>query len=1131
MTSSAIVALLVGYLFVLLVVGWRLETHGGIKKRARLRGMAYGLSLAAICTSWTYFDGVGRTIRNGRIDLPSLLGPVLALTLFFPIWRRIAEAARRENIGSIADFFSSRYGKSRVLAKLIAAVAVVGALPYIALQLVAVSGAWAALAGRPDPAPYYAPVIIAGLAVFAILLGARHPTMTRRSGGLQGIVAVESLVKIGALLLVAGLGAMAVANHAPPGFTSAQLASIFKPRPLDVAFWGGLVITVVTTATLPRQFHLGFVELEDVGDLKTGRWLFPLYMTIWTAAFVPIVLAANLIFPNLADPGTALLAVAVHQGGFVGGSVALLGGFSAGAAMVMVETVTLSAMVSNEFVLPWLSRAPGRAGAAPAKTIVAVRQFTIVAILVAAWLFALAFGGGDSIFKLGNASMLASAQLAPAMIGAVTWRRGHARGAITGICAGMSIWLVFVVGPDWIRPFWPDQAAAFSLWLEEVRWQVVFGSLALNLGCYVALSLITRPKLLDRIQAASFVSGKASTVPAADWGAGGAAGDLKLLLDRFIGPEDAARALRDIERALGRRVGDADPITLDFARAVERTLTGAVGPTSARSVIALAFSGAERNASEVSQMLDEAAQAVHFSRDLLQTTLDSLDNGVGLIDRDNRLIAWNARYAHLLELPVDELYVGKPFADILHHVGDHIEARDEAGRRSFIGERLDAVASRTPTVVERQWRDGRVLKITGTALASGEYLTSIADITDAVRAARALTDINAALEERVQTRTRELTEANHALALATARAEKVTRSQRRFVAAASHDLLQPLHAARLFLGSALNDLPADAAERDLIAKSDLSIEAADRLLRALMNLSRLELDGLRPPVRRVSILALFAELKREYETPASLAGLELVVLPTDQSGLTDPDLLRSVLQNLISNAIRYTRSGRVVLACRRAQKGALRIEVRDTGPGISPELQPLVFEEFVQLTPNASERSGAGLGLAISRRICEALGHELSVRSQLGAGSTFAVTLPLTARAEEAPQPSSAPVTLNGLRVLCVEDDPYILDATAAILKRWGAEVETASQAEPILAATRSWDVVLADYSLAGAIDGLSLLESLSSRAGMRVLVTANPDEGVTKAATALGAIVLRKPLGPAALGALMQRARQSTAA
>jgi PAS domain S-box-containing protein len=885
------------------------------------------------------------------------------------------------------------------------------------------------------------------------------------------------------------------------------------------------MLCMVTAITLPRQFHLGFVELEDPNDLKTARWLFPAYMALWAIAIVPIATAGNVLLPNWGDPDTIVLGLPIaHAGGLLTAFV-FLGGFSAAAAMVMIETVALSAMISNELVLPWLARnsAGARVPAGDAaQRILLIRRASILVVLLLAWVYFTIINRSGGLAQLGFTSLTASAQLAPALVGAVLWRRGHAIGAICGIVGGMVVWLLWVVAPQLAVDAGQAGVGPPSRLPFEFG---VLASLALNVALYVGVSLQTKPKLIDRVQATVFLQQADPTPSGVQSGIRGTVGDLRILIEQFLGREDAAKGFHNLDPARVGQIGDSDPVTPNIARAAERMLAGAIGASSARNVIAWALAGEGRAAADITQMLDEAAQAVQFSRELLHNTLDSLDQAVCVVDRDVRLIAWNARYLDLFGHEQNDIYVGKPLEELIRTTAPR---RGESAERveQLVEERIGPIRRREHQMFERDWANGLTLKVAGGPLASGDYVTSFIDVTELRKTARALAQSNELLEHRVDERTRELTDVVEQLALAKGLAERATRSQERFVAAASHDLLQPLHAARLFLGAASEDMSPSASARELVRKADISIDAADRLLKALLNLSRLEMHGVKPEFAPVGIGATLDALRREFDPLAQDKRVRLQVLPTDASVLSDPDLLRSVLQNLIGNAVRYTPAGgRVAVICRRAGQG-VRIEVRDNGPGIPPAALPTIFKEFARLPGAAASGRGAGLGLAIAERVCAALGHELKVWSRVGVGSTFSVTAQRSAAAPETPAPSRhGQGMLRKLRVLCVDDELDVLDGLRALLVRWGVEVGAASTVEEAQRLGGRWDVVLADFQLGTESTGLDFLEACRGRAGMLALITANMPESEIARAAALGVEVIRKPLAPAALRAFLSRA------
>lgn len=1116
--------LVLAYLGVLLLVGWRADHRPPAATNPRYRALAYSLSITALCTAWTYFGAVSLATSDGWAYLAFFLGPMLSITVLFPLWQRIAAASKRENVGSIADFLSSRYGKSRPLGALVACVAMIGALPYMALQLALLSLAWSTVTGTSEPPAGIAPLIATVLAGFAILLGARRPSLTQHNHGLLQVVALESVLKITGLLAVAGLAIMLMARN---GLDALPATPLSNPPPLGMGFFAALVLSMVTAFTTPRQFHINFVALEDINDLKTARWLFPLYLGLWALAVVPIASGAGIGGPLPAiNPDMLVLGLPLQHAGAGLSALVFLGGFSAGAAMVMVETIALSAMISNELVLPLLARTRWRVDSTMdvGKAIVRTRQLTIVLILLLAWGYFMASDPEARLSQLGATSVAASAQLLPALIGAVLWRRGTARGAICGIAVGVAVWLHMIVLPQlpMFEGTWLN-TGAHNPFSGNGRWLFNGGlvlSLGLNLACYIGISFLTRLRLVEVIQANAFVAPISAGVGTSARALGGTVGHLRLLIEQFLGREDARRAFDEFHSASGRRLKDSDQVDPVVARAAERMLTGAIGASSGRNVIALALAGNGRRPSDIGDILDEAAHAVQFSRDLLQTTIDNLNHGVTVVDAELRLVAWNARYLDLFGFQPADIYVGKSLEEMIR---DRLEAMglatDEVRQR--LARQLQPIRDRVARSVEIEWQPGVTIKAAGAPVGSGEYVTSFSDISEIRAAAEALRQSNEALESRVRERTRELIAVNAALTEANAIAESAAQSQARFIASASHDLLQPMHAARLFMGAAAETLPAGIQARDLVSKADQSIDAADRLLRALLNLSRLEAGSVPPEFSRVDCRALLETLRREFAPVAAAKGVRLRVAPTGAWVLSDQDLLRSVLQNLIGNAVRYTAQGAILIGCRRDPAG-VRIEVRDSGPGIAEEALPVIFKEFSRLPSGAAASPGAGLGLSIVERICRALGHRLAVRSAIGRGSTFSVVVPAAHDGAPAGEATAAPGLSPALRVLCVENEPSILQALEALLGGWGIHIDTAPSGEAAMTQAGPWDAILADYHLGDGMTGLDLLEAMADRAAAHVLITANPDEEAITTAAMRGVVTLRKPVSPDRLRTLL---------
>lgn len=1080
------------------------------------RGVGYGLSLSVLCTSWTFFGAVGLAVRGSWDFLPNALGPILALTILFPVWQRIARAARRDNVNSVADFIASRYGKNRRLGALIAGVSIVGALPYMALQLTALTKATGIVIGSPAP-ELTAPLILIALAMLAIMVGARRPSLTQHNRGLTRVVTMESVVKIATLVAVALL-AISVLRQGEGGLTLGTLA---QPPRIGPGFLLATFLCTVTMFSLPRVFHIGFVTLTDISDIKVGRWLFPLYMLLWAAAIVPIAVLGQSL--AVADGDMVVLLLPMTFGNPAILTLALLGGFSAGAAMVMVEVIALSAMVANELVIPWMTRwqIAIPQGRSIGEFIVLLRRLAIIAILGLAYVYFRVMPADTDLARLGFTSLAASAQIVPALIGSVVWQRGQARAAFWSIVVGMLIWGWGVVLPQLGGPGLPLSWAA----MPDPFDLAVLVSLLANLAIYVGASLLQEPAgrpAPERPAAAPLQ--REQPVSVLDLG------DLRRLLRQVLGAPMPVQGMADFAREDGSRLTDAEPVTPMMARLAERMLAGAIGASSARNVIDLAVAR-QPERGDVDSMLDQAANAVQFSREIVYAALNGIEDGVVVVDDDLCLLAWNARFLELFGHPAGEVQVGQGIAALISAgQGAGHSAGAPQALAMMMEARLDAMRQREPQIFEARGSDGRILRVVGRPLASGVYVTIISDVSEVRAAETRMRSITEELEQRVSERTAALTAANAALAEANALAERVVSAQNRFVAAASHDLAQPLHAARLYLATAAGEARPESRLHDIIGRADLSIQAADRLLNALLSLSRIEIGGEVPDVRPVALHDLLITLRDEFTPLAEAKGLELHTVCAPQWIASNPDLLRSVLQNLIGNAVRYTAAGRILL-CVRPESGRLRIEVRDSGPGIAEEAQELIFREFTRLDRSRATSAGSGLGLAIAWRICRALDHRLALRSAPGRGSVFSVLVPLAMRPQPASGAPMAGPALHGLKILCVDDQPDVRQAQTMLLQRWGADVTEAASAGAALDVDGPFDVVLADLNLGGDMDGAALIGALQPSAGICVLVTSDVTEKARRLAEGLGVSLLRKPLGAGALRAvLMEAARLRTA-
>jgi len=1284
-------------LFLVAYFGDRLHRRGAYVPTP----IVYSLALGVYCTSWTFFGAVGRAASQGWDYLAIYLGPIIVFLMLTRLPARIVAVSKHQSITSVADFIASRYGKAQGIAALASVMALVTVLPYIALQLKAIAGSYGLITGGAgmDAVPPISAdtglVAAVVLAVFTILFGTRQVDSTESHRGMVLAVAFESAVKLIAFLAVGlwvlyglfdGPGALVEASRA-----NETVAQLYSSATIDQSFLVLTVISMLAILCLPRQFHVAVVENTSPRDLALARWTFPLYLAVFTAFVVPIAAAGIVTLGSGANADDFLLSLPLASGQEGLALLAFLGGFSAAAGMVIVATIACSTMLCNEIVMPALVRLRGEeVSSRPdlGRLLIRIRRALIVGILLLAWLAYRVIGMYGALASIGLLSFALAAQFGPAMIGGLYWRRATRSGAIAGMSIGFVLWIWTLLVPAfaqtgwlpislvtdgpfglaWLRPY-----SLFGMAGPDAVTHGVIWSLGANIACFVGFSYLTSPRLMERRQADAFVGGSGGLLPPANERIKGSAkvGDLRILAERFIGREKARTAFEShlLERGLTLAEGlRADAQVLDLT---ERLLSGAMGASAARTVLVSALRGAELQIEDVASIVGEASQVSRFNRDLLESTLENVAEGISVIDANLRLVAWNRRYAELFEYPDDLLRIGTPVETLIRYNAS-LGRCGPGDVEAHVAKRLGHFEHGTPHVFQRIRNDGSVVEMRVNPLPGGGYVASFSDITEHKRTEQALREsesnirvytdnvpvliayvdrdlvyrfVNKAyeqalglgrdeicgrrvhevlgresflerevhmegalagirqsfevatpdehggwryaeatyipqfddegavqgffalfhditerrraqqdlrvsfdtLEQRVQDRTRELSEVNRrlrseielrnrierALREAKGDAEAANLSKTRFLAAASHDLLQPLNAARLFT-SALGQGEHEGKTVRAIERIDSSLRAAEELLTALLDISKLDAGALEPSYTDFRVDDVLATLGVEFGIIARERGIEFHTVPCRVTVHSDRQFLRRILQNFLSNALRYTRQGRVLLGCRR-RGNVLSIQVLDTGPGIPAEhLERDIYEEFRRFQPRDElGAKGMGLGLAIVQRMARALGHEVRVSSELGCGSVFSVEVPISsAEALVIPEATiNRPVArLDQALVLCVDNELSILEGMAHLLEGWACDVITATDTAGALAALeeagRPPDLLLADFHLDGTDHGLKTIAAVRARWGEvpAVIITADYGEEVRERVREVGFSIMRKPVKPAALRAIMSQ-------
>ena len=720
------------YMAVLFLIAWRRDREAA-QPGFTQSPIIYALAIAVYCTSWTFFGAVGTAASSGWDYLPIYLGPALVF-LFLPgLLKRIGNVAEREGVTSLSDFLASRYGKSRLIGAIVAIGAVVGSLPYIALQLKSVAMSMQALSKPSSDIQLQTgteSVLITaiGLAIFAILFGARHSDLTRHNAGLMRILAFEAIIKILALIAVAILSVNLISSGTIERVP--RVADVF-PADISARFITITLLSMAAIICLPRQFHVGFIERRGHRDLLLARWLFPLYLLITTLVVIPITLAGAGGLPGSISADLYVLELPLMRDQGWLAMLVFLGGFSAATGMVIVATIALSNMVTNELIVPafmrsgHLSNISGDAGA----RILSIRRIVIVGIIFLAYGYFRIGGSSEALAQIGLLSFAAAAQFAPALLGAVYWRGAKQLGAIWGMSLGLLVWaytlfIPAILGHDTmtsVLPAFLDPHALLGLDFGDSLVHGVVWSLGVNVLIFVIGSVRTPERLRDRIQAAAFVEDVASAhglrAPAQTIQHQVTPDGLKALASRFLSADAVLHAFKKVGAELNIETQGTDPADWRLVQRTERLLASALGASSARVVMSSAIGGADVTLGDVLSILDQHTQAERFDRHMLQSMLENIEQGISVVDHEQNLVAWNSAYVDMFAYPKGLVKLGEPISTLIQHniaTGwiDGDPAR-EAERR------IAHIRAGRPHAYERQNPDGRYLRIFGSPMPGG----------------------------------------------------------------------------------------------------------------------------------------------------------------------------------------------------------------------------------------------------------------------------------------------------------------------------------------------------------------------------------------------------------------------------
>ncbi|MEI8154399.1 MAG: PAS-domain containing protein, partial [Hyphomicrobiales bacterium] len=940
------------------------------------------------------------------------------------------------------------------VAATVALIAIIGTVPYIALQLKAVSFSLETIiahtmpmadTGRPllgDMALYVA----LSMALFAVLFGTRHIDATEHQDGLMLAVAAESIVKLLSFLAVGIFvtfwmfdGPVALFGKA---MNSPLAASVLTREPPLGTLLASTLLSFFAILLLPRQFHVAVVENNDEREIKRARWMFPIYLVLINLFVVPIAIAGLMTFPaGTVDGDMFVLALPLQAGSSFFTIAAFVGGLSAATAMVIVETVALAIMVSNDIIVPWVLQRretliTGREDVG--SLLLTVRRIAIFAILLFAYMY-YRFAGDTQLAAIGILAFAAIAQLAPTFFIGLIWRNVTARGAIAGMTVGILTWAYTLLLPT----FTDSAFLAEGPWgFDALRPQHLFGvelpalvhgviwSLALNILATIGFSTRRTPTAIERMQADVFVPTRLAPMTPSFrlWRSSVTVDELTSTVARYLGEERTRSSFASFAETKSISLQPDAEADFELLRYAEHQLASAIGAASSRLVLSLLLRKRTVSTKAALKLLDDANAVIHYNREILQTALDHVRQGIAVYDKDLRLVCWNRQFGEILDLPPELTRVGITLEEIVRHNAEQ-GALGPGPVDALVRERHDHYVSESEPYLKRFPDRELVVEVRTNRMPDGGIVTTATDITPSVAAAEALERSNATLEMRVRERTTELTRLNAELGRAKADADEANISKTRFLAAASHDISQPLNAARLYVTSLL-ERQEGGEDAGLIGNVDASLEAVEEIFGALLDISRLDSGAMRPELNSFRIDELLRQLEVEFAPLAREKGLALKFAPCSLAVHSDRRLLRRLLQNLVSNAIKYTPKGGVLVGCRR-RGGNLRIDVYDTGIGIPLSKRRIIFQEFQRLDEGAKVARGLGLGLSIVERIGRVLKHQVDLRSMPQRGSRFSVEVPLSTAAPSVQTPRDLAAVdrsrLLGTSVLCIDNEPKVL--------------------------------------------------------------------------------------------------------